>query len=205
MLSGNHLMPPVKPGTRVRYPLVDANGVLLLAQGAEVTGRMYALLRTRGITLDLNACLKVIEGEPAGLEIPLRGGRLLIGRRPDCDVQLPGAAVSGHHCRLRKRGSSVFVQDLHSSNGTYLNSRRLDGEEAELADGNRIRVGGAVFAVQLYAAVAASTGAGAEALRAWHMEESAARRRAESPYCTTEPEFDLGPLPPDGGLGSSSR
>jgi hypothetical protein len=192
MASGFHLIPPVKPGTRVRFPLVDAHGVLLLAQGAEVSGRMYALLRTRGITLDLHATLKVVEGEPAGLEIPLRGGRLLIGRREDCDVQLPGAAVSGHHCWVQKRGSGVFLQDLRSSNGTGLNSRRLRGDEAELADGDRVRVGGAVFVVQLYAAVAAATAGGAEALRAWHLEESAARRRAATPNGPTEPEIDLG-------------
>lgn len=178
----------LKRGIRLRYPLRDGQGILLLAQGAEVNERVHNLLLTRGIQLDLQASLKVTEGGPAGLEIPLRKDQLLIGRRPDCDVQLPSALVSGHHCRLRKREIGVFVEDLASVNGTYVNGARVRGEE-ELSDGDSLRVADGTFAVQLFAALAASSEEGTRALKAWILEESAIKRRAASPYSATEPDI----------------
>lgn len=181
-------------GARLRYPLQDSKGVLLLAQGAEINNRLHAILQTRGISLSMMACLKVTAGGPLDLEIPLRKDQLIIGRRPDCDVQLPSSVVSGHHCRIEKRLAGVFLQDLGSSNGTYLNGRPIK-KEAELSDQDSLRVADTVFAIEIYAALAADSEQGAEAIQLWIFEESASNRRSASPYCPTEPDFELPAIP----------
>jgi adenylate cyclase len=59
-----------------------------------------------------------------GDPIPLLLPDLTVGRSPACDVCLPLATVSGKHCRLNLHGGYWFVQDLKSSNGTWVNGVR---------------------------------------------------------------------------------
>ncbi len=87
-----------KPGTPIRFPIRDPQGVLLVSQGAIVTGRLHNLLETRGITLELQATLNLLEGEPAGLEIPITKPLFKIGRRPtatcNCPATLSAATIA---------------------------------------------------------------------------------------------------------------
>lgn len=79
----------------------------------------------------------------------LRKGICVIGRQPDCDLQAPDTRVSRHHCQVHiDDDGRVFVKDLGSSNGTFVNDERLT-EEVELAAGDRLAVGGFVFTVQI--------------------------------------------------------
>lgn len=182
----------LKPGTRLRYSLWDDKGRLLLAQGVEITERLVALLERRGITLTLQAALKVRGGERDGMEIPLTRPQLVLGRLPSCDVPLDGLTVSGLHCRILKMQAGVFLEDLRSRNGTFVNGRVVS-LLTELSAGDVIRVGEATFALQLYAALATDTEEGSRALEAWKQSEAAARRPA-SPYIPTEAEIDLDSL-----------
>ncbi len=79
----------------------------------------------------------------------------VIGRGPDCDLQLLDPALSRHHCRLDWRDGQLVVEDLDSRNGTLINGRKIT-EAHPLADGNQLRLGTSVFVVRLHAA--ASTG-----------------------------------------------
>jgi hypothetical protein len=193
MLYKSRLAITIKRGTRLRYPIKDANGVLLLAQGAEVTERLAGLLEQRGITLTVWACLKVTKGEPAGLEIPVRKDCLVIGRRPDCDVQLEDLLVSGHHCNLHRRPVGVFLEDLKSRNGTYLNGKKVV-EESEVGDQDTIRIGKAIFTVQLFAALEADSEQGSQALIAWHLSVNADGGAPATPYGRTLASIDLDAL-----------
>ena len=67
-------------------------------------------------------------------------GQLNIGRADACQVQLGDTYVSQFHARLFPREGGWFVEDLGSTNGTYLNQRRLTSQAAVQA-GDRIRVG----------------------------------------------------------------
>src|SRR3954469_17835218 len=49
----------------------------------------------------------------------------VIGRAPDCDIVMSQNDVSGRHCRLSRDGTSWMIEDLGSSNGTFVNGRRL--------------------------------------------------------------------------------
>ena len=53
--------------------------------------------------------------------IELAGDYLVVGREPDCDVRLDDPHVSRKHAALQRRGNAVYVQDLGSSGGTFVN------------------------------------------------------------------------------------
>src|SRR5690349_13911430 len=53
--------------------------------------------------------------------------RWVIGRAPDCDVVLPQLEVSARHCRLTRTPEGFVLEDLGSSNGTFVNGTRVQG------------------------------------------------------------------------------
>ncbi len=65
---------------------------------------------------------------------------LTIGRDAGCELVLADVEVSRRHARLETQGGIVFVRDLESSNGTFLNGRRLESA-VELREGDEIDVG----------------------------------------------------------------
>src|SRR5687768_13618518 len=73
--------------------------------------------------------------------------RTVIGRREDCDLRIPLGDVSRKHCRLVRDGDILKVEDLGSSNGTFLNGQRV--QEALLSPGDSIQVGPVVFVLQV--------------------------------------------------------
>jgi ABC-type multidrug transport system ATPase subunit len=70
-------------------------------------------------------------------------GRVTIGRSPDCDIRLPDLLVSRRHAEVRRLGTGSHAShqlvDLGSTNGTYVNGRRLD--RAVLRAGDRVSIG----------------------------------------------------------------
>jgi FHA domain len=174
----------------LRFPIYDANGILLLAQGALINDRLRRLLEVRGISLELQASLKLLQGGQIGLEIPVNKSFITLGRRSDCDLQLASPIVSGHHCRITKSGSAVLLRDLRSANGTFLNGGRLT-EVAELKNNDRIRVGHFIFGMQILAALAADSSEGETKLKAWILEDALSTRKPISQNCGTELDFDL--------------
>lgn len=60
-----------------------------------------------------------------GDPIPLVKEKLLVGRRGSCDVTLPFANVSSHHCELEIVNGYWHVRDLNSSNGVKVNGERI--------------------------------------------------------------------------------
>ncbi len=64
----------------------------------------------------------------------------VIGRDEACDLQLLRGSLSRRHCELRLSRSQITVKDLDSSNGTYVNGRRI--EETRLVDGDKLTIGG---------------------------------------------------------------
>ncbi len=73
-------------------------------------------------------------------DIELGSGSLLIGRLPECDVLLQDNLVSRMHARLSVQSESVVVEDLHSTNGVYVNGLRV-GHSTVLREGDRILIG----------------------------------------------------------------
>ncbi|MBI3131082.1 MAG: GGDEF domain-containing protein [Acidobacteria bacterium] len=88
-------------------------------------------------------------GQPIGELVPIPLDGLIIGRSADCGLSLPEAEVSRNHSRISLvlKGEAVIVhlQDLGSTNGTFVNGRRLDGAIHPLMDGDVVRVGAHAF------------------------------------------------------------
>ncbi len=72
----------------------------------------------------------------------------IIGREEDCDMRIPVAEVSREHCRVEPSSSGgLDVEDLGSSNGTYINGMRI--EEAEMAAGDILKIGPALMVLRI--------------------------------------------------------
>lgn len=72
-------------------------------------------------------------------DIPLDRDLIVVGRYHRCDVRLDSHRVSRHHCCLSPEGDEVAVRDLDSTNGTYVNGRRV--QTGRLRPGDELKVG----------------------------------------------------------------
>ena len=80
-----------------------------------------------------------------GARFELSGPELTIGRASGCHVSLPDDTfASTLHARVFERDGGIYVEDLGSTNGTYLNGMRL-AAPAVLRPGDQLRVGGTVL------------------------------------------------------------
>lgn len=69
--------------------------------------------------------LSVLEGPMAGTELPLVGQPIMLGRAAEADLILDDDYASGRHARLFPQGSRWFIEDLGSTNGTYVADQQL--------------------------------------------------------------------------------
>ncbi|MBI4062786.1 MAG: FHA domain-containing protein [Elusimicrobia bacterium] len=58
-------------------------------------------------------------------EIPIAKNTLTVGRKDDNDIVIDNPAVSGHHCKIFLQGDGYFVEDLNSTNGTFVNEKKI--------------------------------------------------------------------------------
>src|SRR6266849_4530069 len=88
----------------------------------------------------LNAWLVWKSGPQAGTRRMIRGDVTRIGRGPDNDVVIDEApTISAHHFEIRKENGSYKIQDLNSTNGTFVNGERIG--EAILMPSSSIQLG----------------------------------------------------------------
>ena len=72
------------------------------------------------------------------------GPGLAIGRAAANEIRIEDSFASGRHARLYDRDGVVFIEDMNSTNGTYVNGRRLGAQQA-LRPSDRIRIGDTEF------------------------------------------------------------
>lgn len=80
-------------------------------------------------------------------DFPIVNPTTSIGRGENCDLQVPLLSVSRRHCEFLLSGNRLMVKDGGSSNGTYVNNKRVTA--AALNAGDRVVVGPIVFTVQI--------------------------------------------------------
>jgi hypothetical protein len=136
--------PPVEVPQHTEEPLFAAPTTIPEAEeraGREDSGR-----------IDLSANLEprlVVEASPAlevGRIIPLEGG-VTIGRSEAAELSIADQFVSHMHARILRRGAYHWVQDLGSTNGTFLNDRRIDAD-AQLKVHDALRIGQTILRYQ---------------------------------------------------------
>ncbi|MCI8363131.1 MAG: FHA domain-containing protein [Clostridia bacterium] len=74
---------------------------------------------------------------------------ITIGRSPDCMICISNPTMSGRHCEIILRNGKLYIRDLNSTNGTFLNGVPNRVTEAELDSGSVVEMGSAKFQVQI--------------------------------------------------------
>lgn len=94
----------------------------------------------------LPACLVHIYpvGQFLGKRHELTGEVLVLGRDEACQIAMPEPNVSRRHAQLTYSGAEYFLEDLGSTNGTYINDCQIHGK-VPLKDGDYIRCGNVIF------------------------------------------------------------
>jgi len=93
--------------------------------------------------------VKLVMFKPNGQrkDLPVSKKLTILGRGENCEVRIPLENVSRRHCEISLAGDELKAKDLASSNGTYVNNRRIN--ECSLSAGDRLVVGPVVFTVQI--------------------------------------------------------
>jgi pSer/pThr/pTyr-binding forkhead associated (FHA) protein len=73
---------------------------------------------------------------------------IMIGRDPNCDLALMDEALSAHHARLAHHHGQWWLEDLNSTNGTFLNREKLI-TSAVVITGDQFKCGNTVFGIQV--------------------------------------------------------
>ncbi|MFY9914353.1 MAG: FHA domain-containing protein [Nocardioidaceae bacterium] len=84
--------------------------------------------------------LVISEGANAGISVPLEGAAILLGRGADATIRLDDDYVSTRHARFVPHGDDWYVEDLGSTNGTYIGSQRITTPMV-VAIGVQVRIG----------------------------------------------------------------
>jgi hypothetical protein len=72
-------------------------------------------------------------------EVQITKDKTTLGRRPYNDIVIDNLAVSGEHAVLQMVGNDVFIEDLNSTNGTYINGKAI--KKQLLADNDTVEIG----------------------------------------------------------------
>jgi general secretion pathway protein A len=91
-----------------------------------------------GTGLTVGRILLASEGKTV-VERELKPGRLVIGRTADNDLQIDSKFISRHHCQIVTQTDSCLIEDLNSTNGIYVQSKRV--RRHNLNDGDVVQVG----------------------------------------------------------------
>lgn len=101
----------------------------------------------------MNYTLQVVKGRSEARALRLIEGVNSIGRHDDCLIRIRSSQVSRRHCELFETEGRLFVRDLGSSNGTFVNGVKILGQQA-LNPGDVITVGGVALRLDSDAAAA---------------------------------------------------
>jgi len=93
-----------------------------------------------GITVKQRACLEIINFGKENKIIELGEDEVIIGRIPECGICLSIENVSRQHARVIFRNEEYFVEDLGSTNGTYVNGIKI--VKCVLRNSDQINIGG---------------------------------------------------------------
>ncbi len=131
MVSGRHarVIWAGVPGEGVIEDLGSANGTAVGAPERKVAHAPFTVEDTIYLgTHPLPAAFVLARTDPSLVpSLAFGGDKMVVGRDAACDRVFHVLMVSGRHARLKREGGRIVIEDLGSSNGTFVNGRRIDG------------------------------------------------------------------------------
>jgi pSer/pThr/pTyr-binding forkhead associated (FHA) protein len=135
--------------------------------------------------------LRFISGKYQGGEFPITPDKqIVIGRSSDLDMVLVEDMVSRKHARIAMQGDQVFIEDLGSTNGTFVNGEKI--KRARLKEGDRVLIGTSILKLIAADAAPESSTSTTDAKREL---ESVAQQRRTSQARTMSGAIEEVPLP----------
>ena len=130
--------PKVEPAPPVEAPAGDAT-MRLPADASQLPAPQHVDVGPPSLPPGVRVSLAILEGKEAGRVIRIEGASVIIGRH-GADVLIDDPEVSRHHARLDIHAARAVVHDLGSTNGVFVNDRKVS--EAEIENRGEFRVGG---------------------------------------------------------------
>lgn len=109
------------------YTFCDQDGSVLTVFDAQPT--------------EMQAQLTIRQPDGSTQKITLPAKPVTIGKAPECELPIQDGAISRRHAQIEKRADKVFIKDLNSLNGTFVNDRKIGDQDFELKDGDKLRLG----------------------------------------------------------------
>jgi len=140
--------------------------------------------------------LIVADGVHKGKAIPINAPQFLIGREPHCQLRPASQAISKQHCAVLTKDDKVFVQDFGSTNGTFVNDEKVEGER-EVKHGDALQVGPLAFTLNIEAtpvkAPVPKTGSSPASVKKSGSDPNVAKAKAtdSKPKVESKPKHDL--------------
>jgi FHA domain len=116
----------------------------LVAESPDATGLHPASQAPRGAgAVDPRLIVERAPGHTPGMEYDVGEGAVM-GRGDQAEIRLEDPFASSRHAKLTRQGGIIVIEDLGSTNGTYLNEELLSGPQP-LHQGDRVRIGDSEF------------------------------------------------------------
>jgi predicted component of type VI protein secretion system len=130
--------------------------------------------------------LLVVRGRAASTTISLADGVTTVGRHDECQLRVKSSQVSRKHCEIFEKKGLLLVKDLKSSNGTFVNGKKIDGQRV-LEPGDELMIGQITLKVIKKGAVPAD----AAPAPAAKPNDTAVTKASPAPADLSDDDFDL--------------
>jgi pSer/pThr/pTyr-binding forkhead associated (FHA) protein len=151
-VSGRHARITVKSGKAHIEDLSSTNGIAIGNPGNKVRAAPLHpndVVYFGSLPVPAGHLFKgVAESTNKPQSVPFRGKPIVLGRDADCDKILDLPMISGRHARLWQDGKRIMIEDLGSTNGTFVNGERIPRPTAILA-GDLIGLGSLLLALEV--------------------------------------------------------
>jgi ABC-type multidrug transport system ATPase subunit/pSer/pThr/pTyr-binding forkhead associated (FHA) protein len=146
-VSGHHARVVVQGDRAVLEDLGSSNGTFVGQRDQRVQKaplKSDDVVYLGSLRVPASRLLGAEEAADAAPAVSLRGSSMIFGRHPDCDQVLNYPMISGRHARLSRQGRDLVIEDLGSSNGTFVNGNRIRAPEV-IRPGDAIGLGSYTF------------------------------------------------------------
>lgn len=113
---------------------------------AVISGDQETLKKELAKAKEQEACLIIIRGTPQGHRFFITQPEMTIGRDPAADISVADQSISRKHAKVIKAQGKITLTDLGSSNGTFVNDKKVNsGETVALAKEDMVKLGNSIF------------------------------------------------------------